>query len=274
MRLVNAVSIWAVAMGAAAVFPLSGQPTAQDVLERARIALGGRKLAAVQSLAVWGPDQRGPQSAMLTLSLDLSGKFLKEQTNFSSGGEVQRMGIGDDGAAAASGGMPGDDGGPALVAGSIEGLNGDNYWTRAPGGASVDGNALQPAAAARKRSFIDGFARYALAFTLSAPLNFPVTFVYAGRLETPDGTADALSGVGPGDFTLRLFVDTRTHLPLMMNYREGGRDVQLWLKEYKPEGGILFPHIMTWVVDGSLVEEFQAQRFRANPKFRPEKFGR
>ena len=117
----------------------------------------------------------------------------------------------------------------------------------------MDGNALEPAAAARKRSFIDGFARYALAFTLSAPVNFPVTFVYAGRLETPGGTADALAGVGPGDFAIRLFIDTRTHLPLMMNYRDGGRDVQLWLKEYKPEGGILFPHVVTWVADGELI---------------------
>jgi len=273
MRFANAALIWAVAMGAGAP-PLSGQPTAQDVLERARTALGGRKLAAVQSLAVWGPDQHGLQSAMLTLSIDLSGKFLKEQTNFSSGGQVQRVGIGEDGAAADAGGMPGDDGGPALVAGATEGLSGDNYWTRSPGSGSADGNAREPAAAARKRSFINGFARYALAFTLSAPVNFPVTFVYAGRLETPGGTADALSGVGPGDFAIRLFIDTRTHLPLMMNYRDGGRDVQVWLKEYKPEGGILFPHVVTWVADGELMEEFQAQRFRINPKFRPEKFGR
>jgi hypothetical protein len=261
-------------MWAAMALPLAGQPTAQEVLAAARIALGGGKLAAAQSLAIWGPDRRGEQTGMLTLSIDLSGKFLKEQTDFSSGGQVQRVGVGEEGAAATSGGMPGDDGGPALVAATTEGLNGDNYWIRNPGSASVDGNALEPAAAARKRSFIDSFARYALAFTLSAPANFPVTFVYAGRLETPGGMADGLEGVGPGDFTIRLFIDARTHLPLMMNYRDGGRDVQLWLKEYKPEGGILFPHAVTWVTDGNLTEEFQAHRFRVNPKFRPEKFGR
>jgi hypothetical protein len=47
----------------------------------------------------------------------------------------------------------------------------------------------------------------------------------------------------------------------------------LWLKEYKAENGILFPHVVTWVTDGNLTEEFQAQKFRVNPKFRLEKFG-
>jgi hypothetical protein len=218
-------------------------------------------------------DRRGAQTEILVLSMDLSGKFLKERTNFSTNGQVERVGVGEEGTAATSGGMPGDDGGPALVAGMTEGLSADNYWTRTPGGASADGNALEPAAAARKRSFIDSFAHYALAFTLSAPVNFPVTFVYASRLETPGGTADGLEGVGPGDFTIRMFIDTRTHLPLMMSYREGGLDVQLWLKEYKSEGGVLFPHVVTWVTEGKLTEEFQARRFRINPKFRPEKFG-
>ena len=100
--------------------PLWAQPTAKEVLAAAREALGGSKLEAVQSLAVWGPDRHAAQSAMLELSIDLSGKFLKELTTYSSGGEVQR--VGSDGTT--SGGMPGDDGGPALVAGTVEGLSG------------------------------------------------------------------------------------------------------------------------------------------------------
>lgn len=258
---------------AALALPMSAQPTAQELLAQSRAALGGNKLAAVQSLAVWGPDRRGPQSAMLTLSIDLSGKFLKEQSTYSTGGQVQRLGVGDDGAAAGSGGMPGDDGGPALVAGAVEGLNGDSYWSKTAAGESVPGNALEPAAAARKRNFIDSFARFALAFTLSAPANFPVSFVYAGRLEAPGGMADALQGVGPGDFAVRLFLDSKTHLPLMMNYTDNGLDVQVWLKDYKSENGILFPHVVTWVTEGNLTEEFQAQKFRINPKFRQDKFG-
>jgi hypothetical protein len=255
---------------AALALPLSAQPTAKEVLAAAHKALGGSKLDAVQSLAVWGPDRHAAQSAMLELSIDLSGKFLKELTTFSTGGEVQR--VGSEGSN--PGGMPGDDGGPALVAGTAEGLNGDHYWMRSASGPSRNGNLSPPASAARQRTFGDIFARFTLAFTLSAPANFPVTFVYAGRVETPGGMADALDGVGPGDFAVRLFIDEKSHLPLMMNYRDGGRDIQLWLKEYKAENGILFPHVVTWVADGSLMEEFQAQRFKINPKFRQEKFGR
>lgn len=250
--------------------PLAAQPTAKEVLAAAREALGGSKLDAVQSLAVWGPDRHAAQSAMLELSIDLSGKFLKELTTFSTGGEVQRMGS----EGSNPGGMPGDDGGPALVAGTVEALNGDHYWMRSASGASRGGNLPLPASAARQRTFSDIFARFTLAFTLSAPANFPVSFVYAGRVETSGGMADALDGVGPGDFAVRLFIDEKSHLPLMMNYRDGGRDIQLWLKEYKAENGILFPHVVTWVADGSLMEEFQAQRFKVNPKFRQEKFGR
>jgi len=253
---------------------MCAQPTAKEVLDSARAALGGPRLDAVQSLAVWGPDRHGAQSAMLALSIDLSGKFLRELSTFSSGGQVQRVGVTDDGAAAGAGGMPGDDGGPALIASTIEGLNGANYWARIPAGRSLNQDTPGPNAAARQRSFTDIFARFALAFTLSTPANFPVSFFYGGRLETPGGMADALDGIGPGDFTVRLFLDAKTHLPLMMNYRDGGRDVQLWLKDFRPEGGILFPHTVTWVADGDLMEEFQAQRFRINPKFRPEKFGR
>lgn len=259
----------AVLVLAVIALPAFGQPTAKEVLAAAREALGGSKLEAVQSLAVWGPDRHAAQSAMLELSIDLSGKFLKELTTFSSGGEVQR--VGSDGTT--SGGMPGDDGGPALVAGTAEGLNGGRYWSRPASGQRLNGNALQPAVAARQRIFTDIFARFTLAFVLSPPANFPVSFVYGGRLETPDGVADALDGIGPGDFSVRLFIDAKTHLPLMMNYRDAGRDIQLWLKEYKPESGILFPHVVTWVADGSLMEEFQAQRFKINPKFRQEKFG-
>lgn len=249
--------------------PACAQPTAKEVLDSARAALGGPKLDSVHSLAVWGPDRHGAQSALLALSIDLSGRFLKELTTFSSGGQVQRAGVTEDGATAGAGGMPGDDGGPALVASASEGLSAGNYWSRTPPGRSSIGNL-----AARQRIFTDIFARFTLAFTLSPPANFPVSFVYGGRLETPGGMADALDGIGPGDFGVRLFIDAKTHLPLMMNYRDSGRDVQLWLKDYRSESGILFPHTVTWVADGELMEEFQAQRFRVNPKFRPEKFGR
>ncbi len=251
---------------------LRAQPTANDLLAVARAALGGSKLAAVRSISVWGPDQRGGQAAEAALSIEISGKFLREQTSLATGGEIQRMAMSPDGAAAVGGGMPGDDGGPALGLNLAEGLNGADYWVKNAAGPVVNSNAPEAAAAARKRAFVESFARYALAFTLSPPANFPVAFTYTGQVDAPGGKADAIEGKGPDGFLVRLFLDSKTHIPLMMNYRNGQQDVQLWLKNYKSEDGILLPHVLTWVADGNLTEEFQAQRFKINPKFPAAKF--
>jgi len=255
----------------AIALPLGAQPTANDILAVSRAALGGSKLAGIQSVSVWGPDKRGGQAGEVALSLELAGKFLREQTSLANGGEISKMGMTEDGAGSVGGGMPGDDGGPALGLNLAEGLNGGDYWVKNAAGA-VNSNTPEAAAAARKRAFIESFARYAIAFTLSPPANFPVAFTYAGQVEAPNGMADAIEGKGPNGFLIHFFIDAKTHLPLMINYLNGVQDVQLWLKDYKTEEGIMLPHTLTWVTNGNLTEEFQAQRFKINPKFAAGKF--
>jgi hypothetical protein len=256
----------------AAAMPLAAQPSANDILAVSRAALGGKKLAAVQSISLWGPDRRGGSTTEMALSAELSGKFLREQTVLSSGGEVQRTAVGEDGAIQVSGGMPGDDGGPAFSLATAEGISGDSYWAKLTTGA-VQGGA-ETAAAARKQAFIRSYALYMLALTLSPPENFPITFTYGGQVESPGGMADGLEGKGPSGFVVHLFIDSRTHLPVMMNYLSGAQNVQMWLKDYKPEEGVLFPHAFTWIANGALAEEFQAQKFKINPKFGAGKFQR
>lgn len=237
-----------------------------------RAALGGRKLSAVQSLTLWGPDRRGASATEMALSAELTGRFLKEQTAMSSGGEIQRTSVGDDGAIQVGGGMPGDDGGPAFSMVTSEGLDGDKYWAKLSSGA-VQGGA-ETVALARKQAFIRSYVLYMLAFTLSPPVNFPMTFTYGGQVESPGGMADGIEGKGPDGFVVHLFIDSKTHLPVMLNYLNGAQNVQMWLKDYKPEDGVLFPHTLTWISNGSLAEEFQAQRFKINPKFGAGKFQR
>jgi hypothetical protein len=262
----------AVLLFAVMAFPLSAQPTAHDILAASRAALGGNKVASIQSISVWGPDKRTGQAAEMALSMELTGKFLREQTSLANGGEITKMGMGEDGAGSVGGGMPGDDGGPALGLNAAEGLNGADYWAKNGAGAVVNGNAPEAAAAARKHAFIESFARYAIAFTLAPPVNFPVAFTYAGQVEAPGGMADAIEGKGPNGFLIHLFIDAKTHLPLMMNYLNGAQDVQLWLKNYKTEDGVLLPHTITWITNGDLTEEFQAQRFKINPKIPAARF--
>jgi hypothetical protein len=257
---------------AAIAFPLSAQPTAHDILAASRAALGGSKVASIQSISVWGPDKRGGQAGEVALSMDLTGKFLREQTSLSNGGEITKMGMGEDGVGSVGGGMPGDEGGPALGLNAAEGLNGADYWVKNGAGSASNSSTPEAAAAARKKAFVESFARYAIAFTLAPPVNFPVAFTYAGQVEAPDGMADAIEGKGPNGFLIHLFIDAKTHLPLMINYLNGAQDVQLWLKNYKAEDGILLPHNMTWIANGNLTEEFQAQRFKINPKLPAARF--
>ncbi len=255
-----------------AALPLFAQPSANDILAVSRAALGGKKLAAIQSFTIWGPDRRGGSATEMALSAEVGGRFLKEQTVLSTGGEVQRTAVGDDGAIAVPGGMPGDEGGPAFSMAAAEGLNGDVYWAKLSSGA-VQGGA-ETVVATRKQAFIRSYALYMLALTLSTPANFPMAFTYAGQVEAPGGMADGIEAKGPNGFLVHLFIDARTHLPVMLNYLNGAQNVQMWLKDYRAEEGVLFPHTMTWIANGNLAEEFQAQKFKINPKFGAGKFQR
>ena len=229
---------------------------ADDILKAARTALGA-KLSTVQSLSLWGADRRASQASEMALTIDLSGRYLKEQSTLSSGGQIERVG----GDGTVGGGMPGDDGGPGLSLSLIEGFDGADYWTRNGSGSG-------------KSLFIANFVRYALALTLSPPAGFPVAFTYGGQLESPNGPVDALEGKGVGDFLVHLYFDAKTHLLVTMVYHEDEQEIQLWFKDYKPEDGIRFPHTMAWLADGNPAEQFQIQHFKINPKLRPEKFRR
>jgi hypothetical protein len=252
--------------------PLAAQPSANDILAVSRAALGGKKLAAIQSITVWGPDRRGSSTTEMALSAEAAGKFLREHMVLSSGGEVQRTTVGEDGVISVGGGMPGDEGGPAFSSVTTEGLNGDIYWAKLSSGA-VEGGA-ETVAATRKSAFIRSYVLYMLALTLSTPENFPMTYTYGGQVEAPGGMADGIEGKGPNGFIVHLFTDAKTHLPVMLNYLNGAQNVQMWLKDYRPEDGVLFPHTFTWIANGSLTEEFQAQKFKVNPKFGAGKFQR
>jgi hypothetical protein len=258
MRLIALCSVFAIRL--AAQPGAGGVAQADDVLKAARTALGA-KLSNVQSLSLWGADRRGPQANQMALTIDLSGKYLKEQSTLSTGGQVQRMGVGADGAGPSGGGMPGDDGGPAMALNLAEGFDGNDYWARNGAGSG-------------KRAFVAAFVRYALAMTLSPPAAFPVSFTYGGRIESPKGTVFALEGKGPEDFLIHLYFDAKSYMPVTMVYHENGQEVQLWLTDYKLEEGVRFPHTMVWLADGNPMEEFQIQHFKINPKLRTERFRR
>jgi hypothetical protein len=62
------------------------------------------------------------------------------------------------------------------------------------------------------------FTRLALGmFGQSLPV-YPLTFGYAAQAQAPQGTADVLDVRGEGNLALRFFVDSTTHLPIMVSW--------------------------------------------------------
>jgi len=88
-----------------------------------------------------------------------------------------------------------------------------------PPNASVPGGrgpAMDPRRA-RLISVKQDYARLALGLFASTAA-YPLTFSYAAMAEAPQGRADVLDAKGEGNFTLRLFVNSETRLPIMVSW--------------------------------------------------------
>jgi hypothetical protein len=127
-----------------------------------------------------------------------------------------------------------------------------------------------------------------------------LTFTHAGQAESNDGMADALDVKGE-NFTARLFVDSKTHLPLMLTYQaplmraftrrpddtpeairkrfeeERGKPPQMventvYFSDHKKVNGVMLPHRLTRSVDGKTTEEIEIKSYKANPTLDPQMF--
>jgi hypothetical protein len=63
------------------------------------------------------------------------------------------------------------------------------------------------------------FARLSLGLFAAAPPNYPLQFRHVGHAESQDGRADIVEVTGPNGFTVNLFVDASTRLPLMVSWQ-------------------------------------------------------
>jgi hypothetical protein len=225
--IVGLIVIGAVAAGPAAGALADGRedPKANAVMAEARKALGGeKKLAALKALSMRAEFRResaGPVAAggstfvmiggggsfssagggqttgSLAIDMDLPDKFYREETT-TGGFSITR----------------------------VDGFEGDRPFldlTSNSAGARVaaDNPAADPARAkaALKRTNTD-LARLMLGLVAGTQPGLPVTYTYAGQAESPDGTAHVIDVNDGEDFKARLFIDTATHLPLMLTYME------------------------------------------------------
>jgi hypothetical protein len=176
---------------------------ANTLIDFARKAVGGKaKLSALESLSASGTMRRimgeMDQSGELQFEVLLPDKYRCEETMT----------------------MPM---GPEMTL--ITALDGDQAWHDMRG--PMGGPPMPPGFRTGDEKFKSRelreakaeFARQILLLFLASPESLALEFQSAGKAEAEDGRADILDVTGPDNFTARLFLDEKTHLPLMLSYQ-------------------------------------------------------
>jgi hypothetical protein len=261
---------------------------AAAVLADARRALGGEeKLRAVKTLQATGDVRRSMGEMQMEGELEV----LIEPPD-----KIRRN---------ESIGMPG---GATMV--RTEVLNGNDVWEdssqrggmgghvamimRGPGGREMSEEEMKERRRQMRRADL---ARYTLGWLLAT--DAPVS--HAGIAEAPDGTADVLEVKPAEGPAVRLFVDRKTRLPLMLTWegpqlrmiarrggpppnvdqiaREAGADgppptatFELRFDDYRSVDGIQLPHVISRASNGTVTEEWTIKSYKLNASFKNNTF--
>ena len=273
---------------------------AQQILKQARQAIGGEEqLQKIQGLHVNGQYRRmfgeRQMGGEREISIALPDKYLIED-------------------AMNSGGLS-----TAMI--NTRGMNGEKAWSGSSGGgggmvfrmAGPGGQQPSPEQmeATLRRIYGAEFSRYLLAMILTAPPSLAVEYKYAGESEVEDTQADVIDVSGPDQFSVRVFFDKNTHLPLLLSYR-GPRprvmtmqrpardskpedirkardeaekklhteappvpeevDFYIRLTDHKKVGGLMLPHKLTFLTESEVSEEFEISKYQVNPQFKTDLF--
>jgi hypothetical protein len=265
---------------------------ASVLLDLARKAVGGKeKLAAIESLSANGKVRRimgeMDQSGDLKLELLLPSRYKREETLSMPMGPEMTM---------------------------TTALNGDQAWhdMRGPIGMPLmppgmkDNNEKFKAMELREAQ--SEYLRQVLVLFLGTPDTPGLEFKAGGKAEAEDGRADIVDVKGTGDFAARLFLDEKTHLPLMLSYQ--GRipqprgmmpppftadrkmgppspppdfnpaampvpataEVQLMLGDYRAVNGLQLPFHFSQSSEGKVFEEWTIAKYKINPQLNPDRF--
>ncbi len=204
---------------------------ADKVLAAARQALGGeKKLEAVKSLAIEGRTLRiGPDGTSsesnFEVAVELPDKFVRRDAVVNMGNMTIYRNSGFNG----EGVINEIDAPPQLAGGGGNVVMfrtvgpGGTTFTAGTGGAGMTGTAPTPeqqeaARRAMLASSRQDFARMALGIFAKSPAAYPLTMTFVGEAESPDGKADVIEVKGEGEFAARLFIDSASHLPLMLSW--------------------------------------------------------
>jgi hypothetical protein len=301
---------------AAISLPRVSTPTAQAqapardaaaVLAEAREALGGEKrLSAVKNFVVTGRTRqiRGDNLVPIEfeIAVELPDRYVRKDE------------------------IPAQESGPTSM-----GFNGDELIqlpvpaapTPPPGAAPGAGRAEGPATppppaqldAARKTRVAtvkQDFVRLTLGMFAASFSSYPLIFTYVGQAEAPQGKADVIEAKAPPNFTLRLFINSQTHLPIMVSWQAPGKpagqppsppsgasarqgppaatpgasagqagrsgppaapvEYRIYFADYRDVDGLQWPFRLRRATGPDTTEETTFDRFRINTKIDPKKF--
>ena len=182
-------------------------------------------------------------------------------------------------------------------------INRDDFFSKSSSNtpeAQVRTLPLDPSAAAHVESVIRNrlsqkFGIHLLETMIIGIPGLPIEFKYVGEAEAEDGRAHVVDARGPNGFAARIFLDSKTHLPLMVTYSENVpslqittkkgnvqaappklnvRKVELRYSDFRSERGLVLPHNVSVTRNGLLVEERQLTRVELKPKFSSDHFSR
>ena len=85
----------------------------------------------------------------------------------------------------------------------------------APSQAQLDAARLARVAAVKQ-----DFVRLTLGMFAGSFSSYPLTFTYVGQAEAPQGKADVLEAKAPPNFSVQLFINSQTHLPIMVSWKQ------------------------------------------------------
>lgn len=270
---------------------------AKRVLSELRAALGGEeKLSAVKTISIEGqvvrPRPDGTSNAnSFELAFELPDKYMKSDVYANLGGTDLKRRSGFNGAE----GFEEMDAPPAMGGGGM------HVMRMGPGGPMGGGQAT-PEQLERQRALTLAasrreFARLALGMFGTSFSPLPLEFKYAGQAEASDGKADVIEVQGSDGFTAKLFIDGKTHLPLMLSWMDreplrlqinAGDDMAEAMKKaeanrrtvefrmfyagYKPVNGVNLPTKIQRMQEGLPTEEMTFEKIKVNEKVDAKKF--
>lgn len=272
--------------GAGTATPEAADERAARVLADARAALGGEaRLASVKSFTATGRTRRVQGDNLVPIEfemlVELPDKYLRRDEIPAQESDPTTTGFN----------------GEALLQVPAPAPPQPRPGMPPPPPGQFEGMLRQRALAARQ-----DFARLMLGMFAASFEGYPLAFTWVGQAQAPQGTAHVIEGAGAGNFTLRLFVDTHTRLPIMVSWTAPGRPMpagrggpgapsstgpasppaaarpaappeqRLYFADYRDVDGIRLPFRLRRGAGSDTIEETTFDRFRLNQKIDPRRF--